>query len=144
MKSSRIIISGLIFTILINTSCGTVFYPERKGQINGRIDVKVAVGDALALLFFIIPGVIAFAVDFSNGTIYLPGTRADVKDLNSGEVKEVKAERKIDNKYLEEVIKKELDLEVDLDRPDLIIREFGSDENLGKSVVMLINNNLVY
>jgi hypothetical protein len=28
--------------------------------------------DAVGLLLFFIPGVIAFAVDFSNGTIYLP------------------------------------------------------------------------
>ena len=34
----------------------------------------MAVLDGIGLLFFIIPGVIAFAVDFSNGTIYLPGT----------------------------------------------------------------------
>ncbi len=137
MKSPRIIISALVFTMLINTSCGTVFYPERKGQINGRIDLKVAVGDALALLFFIIPGVIAFAVDFNNGTIYLPGTSADSEDLKDGDVKAVKAEKKIDNEYLEEVIKKELDIEVDLESDDLIIREFKSDENPTKSVAML-------
>ena len=34
----------------------------------------MAVLDGIGLLFFILPGVIAFAVDFSNGTIYLPGT----------------------------------------------------------------------
>jgi hypothetical protein len=52
--------------------CGTIMYPERKGQSEGRIDAGVAILDGLGLLFFIIPGVIAFAVDFSNGTIYLP------------------------------------------------------------------------
>jgi hypothetical protein len=55
------------------TACGTILHPERKGQVDGRIDAGVAVLDAVGLLFFIIPGVIAFAVDFSNGTIYLPG-----------------------------------------------------------------------
>lgn len=53
--------------------CGTILHPERKGQRGGRIDAGVAVLDGIGLLFFIIPGVIAFAVDFSNGTIYLPG-----------------------------------------------------------------------
>ena len=52
--------------------CGTIFYPERKGQPAGRLDMKVVALDALGLLFFFIPGVIAFAVDFNNGTIYLP------------------------------------------------------------------------
>lgn len=33
--------------------------------------------DGLGLLLFIVPGVIAYAVDFSNNTIYLPGSHAD-------------------------------------------------------------------
>jgi hypothetical protein len=53
--------------------CGTILYPERKGQKDGRIDPGIAVLDGLGLLFFIIPGVIAFAVDFTTGAIYLPG-----------------------------------------------------------------------
>ena len=57
------------------TACGTILHPERKGQRDGRLDAGVVVLDAIGLLFFIIPGVIAFAVDFSNGTIYLPGTK---------------------------------------------------------------------
>ena len=59
--------------ILQFVACGTILYPERKGQMNGRIDPSVALLDAVGLLFFLIPGIIAFAVDFSNGTIYLPG-----------------------------------------------------------------------
>ena len=54
------------------TGCGLILYPERKGQTQGSIDPGVAVLDAIGLLFFIIPGVIAFAVDFSTGTIYYP------------------------------------------------------------------------
>lgn len=52
--------------------CGTIFWPERKGQPPGPLDPKVVALDAIGLLLFFIPGVIAFAVDFSNGTIYLP------------------------------------------------------------------------
>lgn len=54
------------------TSCGYIFYPERRGQTEGRIDAGVAILDACGLLFFIIPGVVAFAVDFASGAIYLP------------------------------------------------------------------------
>src|SRR5215472_17337813 len=54
------------------TSCGTILYPERRGQPRGPLDPGVVVLDAIGLLFFIIPGVIAFAVDFSTGAIYLP------------------------------------------------------------------------
>lgn len=52
--------------------CGTLLHPERRGQPAGRLDWGIVVLDAIGLLFFFIPGVIAFAVDFSNGTIYLP------------------------------------------------------------------------
>lgn len=63
----------LVLTTVVNlASCGTVLYPERHNQPPGRIDPGVAVLDAVGLFFFIIPGVIAFAVDFSNNSIYLP------------------------------------------------------------------------
>jgi hypothetical protein len=68
---SLIVMTVLLFQL---AACGTIMYPERKGQTSGKIDVGVAVLDGIGLLFFIIPGVIAYAVDFSNGTIYLPGT----------------------------------------------------------------------
>ncbi len=55
-------------------------HPERKGQTSGRIDAGVAVLNGVGLLFFLIPGVIAYAVDFSNGTIYLPKGTADLDD----------------------------------------------------------------
>ena len=62
--------------------CGTILYPERKGQTGGRIDAGVALLDGIGILVFIIPGVIAFAVDFYNGTIYLPGTSSG-QDVNT-------------------------------------------------------------
>ncbi len=57
---------------LLGAGCGTLMYPERRGQRGGRLDWRVVALDAAGLLLFFIPGVIAFAVDFSNGTIYLP------------------------------------------------------------------------
>jgi len=52
--------------------CGTILYPERKGQPAGPIDWKIVALDGIGLLFFFVPGVIAFAVDFVTGAIYLP------------------------------------------------------------------------
>jgi hypothetical protein len=52
--------------------CGTIFYPERRGQPAGRLDWKVVAFDAIGLVLFFVPGVIAFAVDFATGAIYLP------------------------------------------------------------------------
>lgn len=61
--------------------CGTLLYPERRGQTGGRLDTGVVVLNGLGLLLFLVPGLIAFAVDFSTGAIYLPGgSRADAGD----------------------------------------------------------------
>ncbi|WP_444678008.1 hypothetical protein [Halomonas sp. E19] len=71
------VLTGLVLGVSLTAlvGCGTVFHPERKGQMSGRIDPVVAIANGVGLLFFIVPGVIAYAVDFSNGTIYLPGTQ---------------------------------------------------------------------
>ena len=64
---------GIAGTLGLGSSgCGTLLYPERIGQPPGPLDWKVVALDTLGLLLFVVPGVIAFAVDFYNGTIYLP------------------------------------------------------------------------
>ena len=53
--------------------CGTLMYPERRGQgRGGRVDWTVAGMDAVGLVFFFIPGVIAFGVDYYNGSLFYP------------------------------------------------------------------------
>ncbi len=95
----------LIFFLIIQMSaCGILLYPERQGQKRGTIDAGVAVLDAVGLLFFIVPGVIAFAVDFATGAIYLPPGQSktklfagkftpvvqlDLKDLNAVNIEAV-------------------------------------------------------
>lgn len=66
---------ALLVALLAQLGCGTILYPERRGQKGGRIDPAVAVMDGLGVLLFVIPGLIAFAVDFATGAIYLPGGR---------------------------------------------------------------------
>jgi hypothetical protein len=66
------LLSSLITLTVSSPGCGTLLYPERRGQPAGRLDWGVVLLNGIGLLLFFIPGVIAFAVDFSNGTIYLP------------------------------------------------------------------------
>lgn len=57
----------------VTTGCGSILHGERCGQPHSRdIDWKIAALDGLGLLLFFIPGVVAFAVDFYTGAIYLP------------------------------------------------------------------------
>lgn len=68
----RLCAAVLLGAMLFQSACGTIFYPERRGQTGGRIDPAIAILNGIGLLFFIIPGLIAFAIDFSTGAIYLP------------------------------------------------------------------------
>ena len=54
------------------TSCATILHPERREQPAGKLDTDMVILDGFGLLLFLLPGVIAFAVDFSTGAIYLP------------------------------------------------------------------------
>jgi hypothetical protein len=53
--------------------CGMILHPERRNQPpGGGLDWAIVALDGIGLLLFFIPGVIAFAVDFTTGAIYLP------------------------------------------------------------------------
>ena len=60
-------------SLALLTGCGMIIHPERRGQPpGGGLDWSVVALDGLGLLLFFLPGVIAFAVDFTTGAIYLP------------------------------------------------------------------------
>ena len=85
-------------------ACGTLLYPERRGQTGGRLDTAVVLLDGLGLLVFLVPGLIAFAVDFGSGAIYLPGTQADAGDRLdtyrfAGKLTEEKFDRAYERQY---------------------------------------------
>ena len=109
--------------------CGTMMYPERRGQKGGRIDAGVAVMDGLCLLLFIIPGVIAYAVDFSNGTIYLPGTARG--SLGLKDIKQVKFDPKRSSiASIEKIIKRETGYEVKLYQNNVKISRLKSVDDM--------------
>ena len=115
-------ISLLVAFIFQMTACGTILHPERRGQGSGRIDPTIAVLDGIGLLFFIIPGVIAFAVDFSNDTIYLPAGQSDyTPSLESLDMNNMRAvsvdEGRLDDTNLESIIESHTGLTVDLSDP---------------------------
>jgi hypothetical protein len=70
----QVVVGLTMFAVVFQSlGCGTLLHPERQGQPHsGRIDPAIVLLDGLGLLFFFVPGVIAFAVDFGTGAIYLP------------------------------------------------------------------------
>ncbi len=65
---------GCLGTLACTLSgCGTLLHHDRVGQPHSQqIDWKIAALNGLGMLFFFVPGVAAFAVDFYTGAIYLP------------------------------------------------------------------------
>src|SRR5580704_13692356 len=124
VNTLRLFICG-VFTLQL-MGCGTLMYPERRGQRGGSIDTGVAILDAIGLLFGIIPGVIAFCVDFSNGTIYLPErTRVGLLDFKN--IKEVKFDPKHTSlASIERIIKDETGYEVKFDQDNIQLSKLKS------------------
>jgi hypothetical protein len=96
-----------IVLIIQLAGCGTIIYPERRGQTGGRIDVGIVILDAVGLFFFIIPGLIAFGVDFTTGAIYMPSGRrksvsADVENMTVVRVNP----NDLNEKTIEDIVKR--------------------------------------
>lgn len=96
---SVLVSAGLVLQL---TACGTLLHPERKGQTGGRIDPAIAIMDGIGLLFFVIPGLAAFAVDFYTGAIYLPGGRR--AQLTDEELQRVAPEGNLDKAALGDLL----------------------------------------
>lgn len=130
MRTQTRVIGGLLVATLLTqlAACGTLFYPERRGQIDGRIDPAVAAMNAIGILFFVIPGLIAFAIDFTTGAIYLPGGHSaqvapeDLQNL-------VDANGTVDQAKLKTLIELHTGHNLPLDNPRLI-QHSGSAEHL--------------
>ena len=137
MKILNVLKALTCFVLIVQLSgCGTILYPDRRGQRGGRIDAGVAVMDGIGLLLFVIPGIIAFAVDFSTGAIYLPGTPRSSLDVKK--LKAVKFDpNNWSNESLEKIIKKETGFDVKLNRADIkVVRLISKDDmnvNLAKA-----------
>jgi hypothetical protein len=122
MRLYQRIVSGVLAAALLGqmSGCGTLFYPERRGQIKGQIDPAIAVLDGIGILFFVIPGLIAFAVDFTTGAIYLPEGRrhamVDPQRLREA----LDADGRVDHARLRAILHAELGRDLPLDDPRLI------------------------
>ncbi|MGY2201092.1 polyribonucleotide nucleotidyltransferase [Pseudomonas gingeri] len=117
---SRVIGGVLVATLLTQlTACGSIFFPDRRGQIEGKIDPLVAGLDAIGILFYVLPGLIAFGIDFATGAIYLPGgTTAQIAPQKLHEA--IGADGQVDNTKLQAIIQTELGQTLPLNDPRLI------------------------
>ena len=130
MRTFSRVIGGVVVATLLTqlTACGSIFFPDRRGQIDGKIDPVVVVLDGIGLLFYVIPGLIAFGVDFATGAIYLPpGKTAQIAPVKLQEA--IGADGKVDNSKLQAILESELGRSFPLNDPRLIQHK-GSTQQL--------------
>lgn len=130
MRSVSRVIGGVVVAALFTqlTACGSIFFPDRRGQIDGKVDPLVVALDAVGLLFYVIPGLIAFGVDFATGAIYYPpGKTAYVAPEKLNEA--IGADGKVDNSALQAILESELGHSFPLNDPRLIQHK-GSAQQL--------------
>lgn len=116
--------------VVATSGCGTILHPERRGQPAGRIDWKIAGLNGLGLILFFIPGVIAFAVDFNNGTIYLPpgdsASAAPPETLSHGLRVVSCGTRHPEFADIERVLRERVEVNVDLRHDDVHVSPLAS------------------
>ena len=65
------------------SACGTLMYPERKNRPHSNVvNRKVLWCDIIGIVLFGIFGIIGMAIDFQNGTMYLPRGHASTGRQN--------------------------------------------------------------
>ena len=140
------VLSVIILVVLITqiAGCGTIMYPERRGQkIHGDIDTRVAVLNAVGLLFYFIPGLIAFGVDFYTGAIYLkPGEKQIWGQTQSKqEIVVIRVDpNQLDQKMIEKIVSEHIGQAISLDDQHMQILKFnGTDVNEFKTFLAKID-----
>lgn len=123
------VIGGLLAAALVSqlSACGTLFFPDRRGQIEGQIDPLVFALDAVGILFYVVPGLIAFGIDFASGAIYLPDNRYSVAPERLQEA--IGSDGRIDRVRLQQILQAELGRDLPLDDPRLVEHR-GSPQQL--------------
>lgn len=116
--------------------CGYFMHPERRGQPKGNIDAGVAVLDGLGLLLFLIPGIIAFAVDFSHNTIYLPPGKSSLNAPEKGELLSLEIPGdQLTEEQIERIVSQHFGFKIDLDSPDVEVYKADNIDEIKDRIV---------
>lgn len=131
------VVLSVMLTIQLS-ACGYLLHPERRGQKPvGRIDPAIATLDALGLLLFIVPGVIAFAVDITNGTLYFPsGHHHSSAPTETGHMTVIRVNpAELNGKTIQEIVEKHTGVFIRLDLRNVEIYELDRSENIEARLV---------
>jgi hypothetical protein len=126
----------------MNSSCGTILHPERIGQPPGRLDPGVVALDGVGLLIFLIPGAIAFAVDFYTGAIYLPPQYADASKSPAGELITIKVDpQTLTPERIEQVIREHTGHDIRLEPGSYTVARLDSVDQFDAAATRLASSD---
>jgi hypothetical protein len=141
IKVLSVIILGAL--LMQTVGCGSIFYPERRGQtVHGDIDIVVAVADSAWFLAYIIPGLVAWGVDLYTGAIYLPtGMKRFANQPGSKDFKVVNVDpEQLDNRMIEAIVSEHVGQKIDLyEDPVQILKYRGTNEDGFKAFLSKID-----
>ena len=123
------------------TSCGTIIYPDRVYQeTRGHIDPSIAILDGVGCLLFLIPGLVAFAVDFYTGAIYIPAGKKDGDQERSifdkAEVYQ-HSDGKLTQQDIELIIGERTGTQIDLSRKDIVCFKLDNIDQAGRMLARM-------
>ena len=129
MPTRRAITAGLsAATASLLSACGTIIDPDRVHQEDrGNLDPVVIILDGIGLLFFLIPGVVAFAVDLTTGAIFLPeGNEVGDEERTIFDGVSMHTPRsggKLNQRDIEQVVSRHAGVDIDLARDDVRVAQ---------------------
>lgn len=137
----HVVLAVLIAMLVQASACGTLLYPERRGQTHGQIDTAVALMDGIGILFFVIPGLVAFIIDFNTGAIYLPSRRrfsnnSEFLSLEQNDMTIIKPKH-MDKTEIENIVSNYTGRDIDLDNERLRVYRYKNTEELSKVLLQL-------
>ena len=99
---------------------------------SGRLDPAIVVLDGIGLLFFFVPGIIAFAVDFGTGAIYLPPDEFGYLPPGAAVPQQLTrietGNKALDRRQVEAIVRERTGKAVDLDAPAVRVVELNHIE----------------
>lgn|SRR5699024_2315127 len=93
----KLTVLAMLVCFITLQACGTIFKQDQIGKPHSnKLDIGIVALDAIGLILFIVPGVIAFTVDYINGTLFLPnGKTAKLEDTSPENIQKILAENNI-------------------------------------------------
>lgn len=131
-----VVVLGLVAFLQSTAGCGLLLHPERQGSKGGNLDPVIVLLDGLGLFFFLVPGIVAFAVDVSTGCIYTGGGGGGSKrrhfsaieqgqPINADELagmKKITLNGPVTKASIEAALERELGQKVDITAPDVQVQ----------------------